>query len=99
LATPAVVVAVATVWWQWQWGQLGGNKAADTVSIAAVAAAQWWWWRYHCCKAAAWQHDGGNMRTRDYKVCNYKTDDEAELMDENFGNEGEDEDTFRGQLA
>ncbi len=45
------------------------------------------------------QHDGGNIRTRDYKVSNYKTDDKAELMEKNFGNEGEDDDTFRGQLA
>jgi hypothetical protein len=67
LATPAVVVAVAAAWWQWRWGQLGGNMAADTASIGAVAAAQQWWWRYQCCKAAAWQLDGGNMRTRDYR--------------------------------
>jgi hypothetical protein len=39
------------------------------------------------------------MRMRNYKVSNYKTDDEAELMEENFGDEGEDDDTFRGQLA
>jgi hypothetical protein len=39
------------------------------------------------------------MGTRDYKVCNYETDNNAELMEENFGNEGEDDDTFRGQLA
>jgi hypothetical protein len=39
------------------------------------------------------------MRTRDYKVCNYKTDDTADLMEKNFGDEGEDDDTFRGQLA
>jgi hypothetical protein len=26
----------------------------------------------------------------------YKTDDEAELMEENFGDEGEDDDTFGG---
>jgi hypothetical protein len=39
------------------------------------------------------------MRTKDYKVCNYETGDEAELMEENFGNEGEDDDTFRGRLA
>jgi hypothetical protein len=39
------------------------------------------------------------MRTRDHKVCNYKTDDEAELMEENFGDEGEDDGTFRGRLA
>jgi hypothetical protein len=43
---------------------------------------------------AAWQHDGGNMRTGDYKVSNYKTDDKAELIEKNFGNEGEDDDTF-----
>ena len=34
------------------------------------------------------------MRTRDYKVSNYETDDKAELMEKNFGNEGEDDDTF-----
>jgi hypothetical protein len=39
------------------------------------------------------------MRTRDYKVSNYKTDDEAELMEENFGDEGENDDIFRGRLA
>jgi hypothetical protein len=36
------------------------------------------------------------MRTRDYKVCNYRTDDDAELMEENFGDEGGDDNTFRG---
>jgi hypothetical protein len=36
------------------------------------------------------------MRTRGYKVCDYETADEAELMEENFGKEGEDDDTFRG---
>jgi hypothetical protein len=39
------------------------------------------------------------MKKRDYKECNYKIDDEAEMMEENFVNEGEDDDTFRGQLA
>ncbi len=92
---PVVVVVVAAAWWQWRCGQLG-NMAAVTASIGAAAAAQWQWWRYQCCEAAAWQHDGGNKRTRDYKVCNYKTDDEAELMEESFGDEGEDDDTFRG---
>ncbi len=99
MTTPAVVVAVAAAWWQWRWGQLGGNTAADTASIGAAVAAQRRWWRHQCCKAAAWQHDGGNMRTRDYKVCNYKTDNEAKLMEENFGNEGEDDNTFKGRLA
>jgi hypothetical protein len=96
---PAVVVAVAATWWQWRWGQLGGNTAADTASIGAAAAAQRRWWRYQCCEAAAWQHDGGDMRMRDYKVCNFETDDEAELMEENFGDEGEYDNLFRKQLA
>jgi hypothetical protein len=39
------------------------------------------------------------MRTRNYKVSNYETDDKEELMKKNFGDEGEDDDTFRGQLA
>jgi hypothetical protein len=99
LATPAVVVAVAAAWWQWRWGQLGRNTAADTASIGAAAAAQRRWWRYQCYEAAAWQHDGGNMQTRDYKVCNYETDDEAELMEENFGDEEEYDYLFRKQLA
>ncbi len=68
-------------------------------SIGVMVAAQQRWWRYQCCEVAAWQHDGGNMRTRGYKVCDYKTEDEAELMEKNFGDEGEDDDTFRGQLA
>jgi hypothetical protein len=89
-----VVVAVAVAWWQWQWGQLGGNTAADTTSIGAVAAALHPWWRYQCCKVAAWQHNGGDMRTRDYEVSNYETDDKAELIEKNFGNEGEDDNTF-----
>ena len=93
-----MVMAVVVACWQWRWGQLGGNTAADTASIGAVAAAQRQWLRYQCCKVAAWQHDGGNMRTRDYKVSNYKTD-KAELMEKNFGNEGEDDNTFRGRLA
>ncbi len=96
MAMLAVVVAVVGAWWQWQWGQLGGNMAADMVSIWAAAAAQQRWWRYQCCEVASWQHDGCDMRTRDYKVCNYETNDEAELMEENFGNERKDEDTFRG---
>jgi hypothetical protein len=94
-----MVVAVVEAQWQWQWGQLGGTMAADTASIGAAAAAQRRWWRYQCCKTAAWQQNGGNMRTRDYKVSNYKTDDKAELMEKNFGNEGEDDDTLRGRLA
>ncbi len=89
-----MVVAVAVAWWQWQWGQLGDNAVADTASIRAMAAAQRRWWQYQCCKVAAWQHDGGNMRTRDYKISIYETDDNAELMEKNFGNEGEDDDTF-----
>ncbi len=96
MAMLAVVVAVAAAWWQWWWGKLGGSMVADTVSIGASAAAQWQWWWYQCCEVAAWQHDGGDMRMRDYKVCNYKTDDETEMMEENFGNEGEDDNTFRG---
>ncbi len=90
---------MAAVWWQWQWGQLGGNTAADTANIGAAAAAQQRWWRYQRCEAAAWQHDGGNMRMRDYKVCNYETDDEVELMEEIFGDEGKDDNTFRKRLA
>jgi hypothetical protein len=43
---------------------------------------------------AAWQHNGGDMRTRDYKISIYETDDNAELMEKNFGNEGEDDNTF-----
>jgi hypothetical protein len=35
-----MVVVVAAACWQWRWGQLGGNTAADTASIGAVAAAQ-----------------------------------------------------------
>jgi hypothetical protein len=89
-----MVVAVVVAWWQWGWGQLGDNMAADTASIGAMATAQQLWWRYQCCEVAAWQHDGGNMRTRAYKISIYKTDDNAELMEKNFGNEGEDDDTF-----
>jgi hypothetical protein len=89
-----VVVVVAAAWWQWQWGQLGGNTVADTASIGAVAAAQRQWWRYQCCEVTAWQQDGGDMRTRDYKVSNYEIDDKAELIEKNFGNEEEDDDTF-----
>jgi hypothetical protein len=63
-----VVVTVVVAWWQWRWGQLGDITAADTASIGAVVAAQRRWWRYQCFKVAAWQHDGGDMRTRDYKV-------------------------------
>jgi hypothetical protein len=94
-----VVVTVAAGWWQWQWGQLGGNTVADTASIEVATAAQRRWWWYQCWEAAAWQHNGGNMRTRDYKVSNYKTDDKAELMEMSFGDEGEDDNTFRGRLA
>jgi hypothetical protein len=44
---------------------------------------------------AAGQHDDGNMRMRGYKLCDYETDDEAELMKENFVDEGEDDNIFR----
>jgi hypothetical protein len=64
---PTVDVAVAAAWWQWWWGQLGGNTAADMASNGAAVAAQQRWWQYQCYKAAAWQHDGGNMRMRDYR--------------------------------
>ncbi len=89
-----MVVVVATAWWQWWWGQLGDNTAADTASIGAVAAAQRRWWQFQCSKVAAWQHDGGDMRTKDNKVSYYETADNAEPMEKNFGNEGEDDDTF-----
>jgi hypothetical protein len=49
-------VAVAAVWRQ----QCG--------SMVAEVAAQWRWWRQQCCVAAAWQHDGSNMRMMCYKV-------------------------------
>ncbi len=71
----------------------------DMASIGAAAAAQRRWWRHQCCKVATWKHDGGDLRTRYNKESNYETDDEAELMEENFNNEGEDDDTFRGRLA
>jgi hypothetical protein len=66
-----------------------------------VGAAQQRWWWYQCCKAAAWQHDGGNVRTRDYRyvILRLMMRHEAELMEENFGNAGEDDDPFRGRLA
>jgi hypothetical protein len=44
----------------------------------------------------AWQHDGGDIRTRGYKVCDYVTNDKADLMERNFGDEGEDDNKFRG---
>jgi hypothetical protein len=72
---------------------------ANTASIGAVAAAQRRWWRYQCCKVAALQHDGGDMRTRDYKVSNYETDDKAELMEKNFGNKVKDDNTFLGTIS
>ncbi len=96
MAMPVVVVAVATVWWQWRWGQLGGNTAVDTASIGVAATAQRRWWRYQCCKAAAWQHDGDNMRTRDYRYVITRLMMKAELMEENFGDEGEDDNPFSG---
>ncbi len=89
-----MVVAVAVAWWQWRWEQLGDNMVADMASIGAVVAAQRQLWQYQCCKVAAWQHNGGDMRTRDYKISIYETDDSAELMEKNFGNEGEDDNTF-----
>ncbi len=62
--------------------------------------------------AAAWQrqrrwrrrgvsNSGGSLGvTRQWRwQRDYETDNEAELMEENFGDKGEDDDTFRGQLA
>jgi hypothetical protein len=34
------------------------------------------------------------MRKRSYKVCDYEADNEAELMEENFGDEGEDDQPY-----
>jgi hypothetical protein len=106
-ASIGAVAAAQQRWWRYQcckaaaWQHDGGDMRTrdHRASIGAVAAAQQWWWQYQCFKAAAWQHNGGDMRTRDYKVSNYETDDKAELMEKNFGNEGEDDDTFRGRLA
>jgi hypothetical protein len=36
---------------------------------------------------------------RGYKVCDYVTDDKVDLMERNFGDEGEDDNTFRSRLA
>ncbi len=63
-------------------------------------AAVWWWQRQ--LGNAGWQHgvsdSGGSFgvtrrwrRQRDSDI-----DNEAELMEENFGNKGEDDDTFGG---
>ncbi len=53
----------------------GGNSVAVVAewrqqrsSIGAAMAAQPRWWQHQCCAVAAWQHDGGNMRMRWYKV-------------------------------
>ncbi len=59
--------------------------------------------------AAAWQHQQQWRRRGVSGGCgslgvtswwrrqhDYKTDDEAELMEENFGDKGEDDDTFGG---
>jgi hypothetical protein len=48
----------------------------EMASIGAAAAVQWRGWWHQYCKVAAWQHDGGDMRMREYKVCNYGTDNE-----------------------
>jgi hypothetical protein len=68
-----------------------GNGSSLVVALAAWQRWQWWWWcgvsgggsRLGVTWRWRWQHD-------------YKTDDDAELMEENFGNEGEDNDTFGG---
>ncbi len=83
-------------WWWWRWQQHGGSGGGGSLVVTrrqirpALGQRQQHsggGGEYQCCKVAAWQHDGGNMRTRDYKVCNYETDDEAELIEENFGGE------------
>jgi hypothetical protein len=65
--------------------------------VAATAAWQWWrrWWQRGVSDS------GGSLGvTWQWRwQLNYKIDNEAELMEENFGNEGEDDDTFKGQLA
>ncbi len=57
-------------WW-WRWQRHGGRGSGGSLVVTwrrtrpALGQRRWWW--YQCCKAAAWQHDGGNMRTRDHR--------------------------------
>jgi hypothetical protein len=53
------------------------------------------WQRHHSrngggISAARWQHGSMMVATSEqggYEVCDYKTDNEAELMEDNFGDE------------
>ncbi len=56
----------------------------------AMAAA--WWWRHGVSGGGS--SLGVTRRWRQQR--DYKTDNEAELMEENFGNKGEDDNTFGG---
>ncbi len=65
--------------------------------MATVAAWQYWrqWWQRGVSDS-----DGSLGVTRQWRwQRNYKIENEAELMEDNFGNKGEDDNTFRGRLA
>ncbi len=59
---------------------------------AAAWQCQWRWWRHGVSDS------GGSLGvTRRWRwPRDYDIDGEAELMEENFGNKGEDDDTFGG---
>ncbi len=69
------------------------NGNGGSLVVAAAAWQQWRrWWR---CGVS---DSGGSLGVTWWWrwQCNYEIDNEAELMEDNFGDEGEDDDTFRG---
>jgi hypothetical protein len=64
-----------------------------------VAAAVAWQWQKRWLQCGVGDSGGSLGVTRRWRwQRNYEIDDEAELMEDNFGNKGEDEGTFRGPL-
>jgi hypothetical protein len=68
------------------------GNGSSLVAAAAAWQRQRQWWRRGASES------GGSLGvTRRWRrQRDYETDNEAELMEENFGNKGEDDDTFRG---
>jgi hypothetical protein len=70
------------------------NGDCGSLVVAVATWQHWWWW---------WQQrgvsgGGGSLGLTQWwrGQHDYKTEDEAELMEENFGNKEEDDDTLGG---
>jgi hypothetical protein len=74
---------------------IDNSSGSSLVATAAAWQRQRRWWQRGI------SDNGGSLGViRQWRwQRNYEIKNEAELMEENFGNKGEDDDTFRGRLA